>query len=57
MAMIPRVIEVKPLPHDCLWLCFHDGLEGSFDLSGELWGPMFELQLARHRRNSIVLAA
>lgn len=36
MAMIPRVIEVKPLPQSCLWLRFHDGLEGSVDLSGEL---------------------
>jgi hypothetical protein len=42
MAMIPRVIDVKPLPHSCLWLRFHYGLEGSVDLSGELWGPMFE---------------
>lgn len=42
MAMIPRVLEVKPLPQSCLWLRFHDGLEGSVDLSGELWGPMFE---------------
>jgi hypothetical protein len=42
MAMIPRIIEVKPLPHSCLWLHFHDGLEGAVDLSGELWGPMFE---------------
>ena len=40
--MIPRVIEVKPLPQFCLLLRFHDGLEGSVDLSGELWGPMFE---------------
>jgi hypothetical protein len=47
--MIPSVIEVKPLPQSCLWLRFHDGLEGfhdglegSVDLSGELWGPMFE---------------
>ena len=34
--MIPRVIEVKSLPHSCLWLHFHDGLEGAVDLSGEL---------------------
>lgn len=40
--MIPRVLEVKPLPQYRLWLSFHDGLEGSVDLSGELWGPMFE---------------
>jgi len=42
MVMIPRVIEVKPLPPYRLWLGFHDGLQGSVDLSGELWGPMFE---------------
>jgi hypothetical protein len=42
MAMIPRVIEAKPLPQSCLWLSFHDGQEGSVVLSGELWGPMFE---------------
>jgi hypothetical protein len=42
MATIPRVLEVKPLPPYCLWLRFHDGLEGSVDLRGELWGPMFE---------------
>jgi hypothetical protein len=42
MAMIPRFIEAKPLPHSCLWLRFHDGLEGSVDLSGELWGLLFE---------------
>jgi hypothetical protein len=57
MPMIPRVVEVKPLPQSCLWLHFHDGLEGSVDLSSELWGPMFEPQLAHHRRNSIVFAA
>ena len=39
---IPRVLEVKPLPQSCLWLRFHDGLQGSVDLSDELWGPMFE---------------
>ena len=42
MALIPRVLAVKPLPQSCLWLRFHDGLEGSVDLSRELWGPMFE---------------
>ena len=40
--MIPRVLEVELRPQSCLWLRFHDGLEGSVDLSGELWGPMFE---------------
>ncbi len=40
--MIPRVLEVKPLSLYRLWLRFDDGLEGSVDLSGELWGPMLE---------------
>lgn len=40
--MIPRVLEVKPLLHSCLWLRFHDGLEGSVDISAELRGLMFE---------------
>jgi hypothetical protein len=45
--MIPRVVEVKPLPHCRLWLRFLDGTEGTVDLSQELWGPMFE-PLANH---------
>jgi hypothetical protein len=40
--MIPKVIEVKPLDGYKLWLRFQDGLAGTVDLSGELWGPMFE---------------
>jgi hypothetical protein len=40
--MIPKVVEVKPLDGYKLWLRFHDGKSGSVDLSGELWGPMFE---------------
>ena len=40
--MIPRVVEVKPLPHDCLWVRFLDGTAGTGDLAQELWGPMFE---------------
>jgi hypothetical protein len=40
--MIPRVLEVRPLPPYSLWLRFHDGQEGSVDLRGELWGPMLE---------------
>jgi hypothetical protein len=40
--MIPRVVEVKPLPHDCLWVRFLDGTSGTVDLAQELWGPMFE---------------
>lgn len=40
--MIPRVVEVKPLPHYCLWVRFQDGTSGMVDLAQELWGPMFE---------------
>ena len=40
--MIPKVVEVKPLDGYRLWLRFHDGISGTVDLSGELWGPMFE---------------
>jgi hypothetical protein len=45
--MIPRVVEVKPLPNCCLWVRFLDGTAGTVDLSQELWGPMFE-PLANH---------
>lgn len=40
--MIPKVMEVKPLDGYRLWLRFHDGTMGIVDLSGELWGAMFE---------------
>jgi hypothetical protein len=40
--MIPRVVEVKPLPNFCLWVRFLDGTSGTVDLAHELWGPMFE---------------
>jgi hypothetical protein len=40
--MIPRVVEVKPLPNRCLWVRFLDGSAGTVDLAQELWGPMFE---------------
>ncbi len=40
--MIPRIVEVKPLPHDCLWARFLDGTTGTVDLARGLWGPMFE---------------
>jgi hypothetical protein len=40
--VIPKVIEAKPLEGYKLWLRFQDGLSGTVDLSGELWGPMFE---------------
>jgi hypothetical protein len=40
--MIPKLIEVKPMEGYKLWLRFQDGVCGTVDLSGELWGPMFE---------------
>ena len=40
--MIPKVVEVKPLEGYRLWLRFNDGTSGTVDMSGELWGPMFE---------------
>ena len=40
--MIPKVVEVRPMEGYKLWLRFQDGVCGTVDLSGELWGPMFE---------------
>jgi len=40
--MIPRVVEVQPLPNRCLWVRFLDGTTGTVDLAQELWGSMFE---------------
>jgi hypothetical protein len=40
--MIPRIVEVKPLPNRRLWVHFLDGTAGTVDLAEELWGPMFE---------------
>ena len=37
--MIPKVVEVRPLDGHRLWLRFQDGVSGTVDLSGELWGP------------------
>ena len=40
--MIPKVIEVKPIEGYKLWLRFQDGVCGTVDRSGALWGPVFE---------------
>jgi hypothetical protein len=40
--MMPRVVEVKPIPNFHLWVRFLDGTSGTVDLARELWGPMFE---------------
>ena len=38
----PRVTHVEPLDGYRLAVEFSDGLEGQVDLSGDLWGPVFE---------------
>lgn len=40
--MIANVTEVRYLDGYQLWIRFSDGKAGSIDLSGELWGPIFE---------------
>ena len=40
--MIPRVVEIQPLPNFHLWVRFLDATSGTVALSQELWGPMFE---------------
>lgn len=40
--MYYNVIEAKHLRGYTIWLKFEDGSEGEIDLSGELWGPVFE---------------
>ncbi len=37
-----RVLEVRHVAGYRLWLRFSDGAVGEIDLSGELWGPVFE---------------
>lgn len=36
------VTSVRHVSGFRLWLRFSDGTEGEIDLSGELWGPVFE---------------
>ncbi len=36
------VTHVRYVSGYTLWLQFADGAQGQVDLSGELWGPMFE---------------
>ena len=37
-----RIVEVKPAPGYILEIRFKDGVSGSVDLSGRLFGPVFE---------------
>jgi hypothetical protein len=38
----PRLVAVEPMLPTSLRLRFADGVEGIVDLSGDLWGEMFE---------------
>ena len=41
-APYPRLISVEPAAPYSLRLRFADGVEGIVDLSGDLWGALFE---------------
>ena len=41
-ARYPRLVSVEPLGPHVLRLRFADGIEGTVDLSADLWGEMFE---------------
>lgn len=41
-APYPRLISVRPVAPYTLRLGFADGVEGSVDLTGDLWGELFE---------------
>lgn len=38
----PDITAVRVVRHEVVALTFADGLEGEVDLSGHLWGPVFE---------------
>lgn len=40
--MILHITDAKHLQDYRIWLKFNDGVEGTVDLSKELWGGMFE---------------
>jgi len=40
--MILHTVAVKPLENYRLYLTFNNGVSGEVDLSGELWGEVFE---------------
>jgi Protein of unknown function (DUF2442) len=37
-----RIVAAHVVRHEVVVLTFEDGLEGEVDLSGHLWGPVFE---------------
>lgn len=40
--MLPKLCEVRHVGQHIVWLRFEDGVEGEVDLTGELWGEVFE---------------
>jgi hypothetical protein len=40
--MFLHTTQVRALPRHRLHVTFNNGAEGEIDLSGELWGPVFE---------------
>lgn len=37
-----RIVKIRALPDYRLEVEFEDGVHGTVDMSGDLWGPMFE---------------
>lgn len=42
VGLMARVVEAKYVKDYIIWLRFSDGTEGEVDLSGELYGDIFE---------------
>jgi len=42
MTALPRLTEARYCGDYKIWVRFADGVEGEIDLSGELWGEVFE---------------
>jgi hypothetical protein len=39
---MPRLVEARYVRDFVIWLRFSDGTKGEIDLTGELYGPIFE---------------
>jgi hypothetical protein len=42
IGLTPGITDVLVVRHGVLHLTFADGLEGEVDLTGHLWGPVFD---------------
>lgn len=42
MALMPQLVKAEYVPTHALRLSFADGTEGIVDLTGDLWGEVFE---------------